>query len=296
MTKKKAAAARMDESNGGGGVAGEDEKLKKKDYAKRLAPLQLALSEVERWVAATGQRLLVLVEGRDTAGKGGVIHAIAETLNPRHCRVVALDKPSERERSQWYFQRYVAHLPAAGEIVLMDRSWYNRAGVEKVMGFCTDAQYQAFLQQAPEFERLLVDDGIRLAKYWLGVDQSNQEQRFAERADDPLKRYKLSPIDLKARERYDEYTTAREAMLAATHTPYAPWTLVDFNDQRRGRLTMIRHWLGSLPWQAPEEEPLHLPKLKGEPLPERYGVCAPIPDDSENETPVKPAMTPPAAT
>jgi polyphosphate kinase 2 len=287
MSKHPAAAARdllsnHAESSEGGG------KLRKKDYLERLAPLQLALSEAERWVAASGQRLLVLVEGRDTAGKGGVIHAIAETLNPRHCRVVALDKPTETERGQWYFQRYVAHLPTAGEIVLMDRSWYNRAGVEKVMGFCTDAQYRAFLEQVPVFERLLVDDGIRLAKYWLGVDQAKQEERFAERAADPLKRYKLSPIDLKAREKYAEYTLAREAMLAATHTAHAPWTLVDFNDQRRGRLTMIRHWLGSLPWEAPDDRALRLPRLAGKPLPERYGVCTPIADTSALDTPVRP--------
>ena len=292
MAKTKAAAKREDTGDAADHGNG---KLKKKDYLERLAPLQLALSETERWVAATGQRLLVLVEGRDTAGKGGVIHAIAETLNPRHCRVVALNKPTEIERGQWYFQRYVAHLPAAGEIVLMDRSWYNRAGVEKVMGFCTDAEYAAFMAQVPVFEKLLVDDGIRLAKYWLGVDQAKQEERFAERAGDPLKRYKLSPIDLKARERYDDYTTAREAMLTATHTAHAPWTLVDFNDQRRGRLTMIRHWLGGLPWEAPENRPLALPKLKGTPKRERYGTIAPIADASEVQAPVKPASKRPPA-
>ncbi|GAB3733293.1 polyphosphate kinase 2 [Silanimonas algicola] len=288
MAKSKAAARRDDTDDGADNGNG---KLKKKDYLERLAPLQLALSEAERWVASTGQRLLVIVEGRDTAGKGGVIHAIAETLNPRHCRVVALNKPSDVERGQWYFQRYVAHLPSAGEIVLMDRSWYNRAGVEKVMGFCTDAQYRGFLEQVPVFEKLLVDDGIRIAKYWLGVDQARQEERFAERAMDPLKRYKLSPIDLKARAKYAEYTRAREAMLAATHTVHAPWTLVDFNDQRRGRLTMIRHWLASLPWQAPEDRPLALPRLPGKPLPERYATLPPIPDSSDSKAPVRPATT-----
>jgi len=286
MAKSKAAASRDDTGDGAGNGNG---RLKKKDYLERLAPLQLALSEAERWVAATGQRLLVIVEGRDTAGKGGVIHAIAETLNPRHCRVVALNKPTETERGQWYFQRYIAHLPSAGEIVLMDRSWYNRAGVEKVMGFCTETQYRAFLEQVPVFEKLLADDGIRIAKYWLGVDQAKQEERFAERAQDPLKRYKLSPIDLKAREKYAEYTKAREAMLAATHTAHAPWTLVDFNDQRRGRLTMIRHWLGSLPWQAPDDRALKLPKLSGKPLPERYAALPPIADTSDSEAPVRPA-------
>ncbi len=257
------------------------ERLRKKDYLDRLAPLQLALTDVERWVAATGQRLLVLVEGRDTAGKGGVVRAIAETLNPRHCRVVALDKPGERERSQWYFQRYVAHLPAAGEIVLMDRSWYNRAGVEKVMGFCSEDEYRRFLAQAPVFERLLVDDGILLSKYWLGVDQAQQEERFAERAVNPLKRWKLSPVDRVARERYAEYGEAREAMLAATHTTHAPWTVVDFNDQRRGRLTLIRHWLEHLPCTPVPEKRLRLPPLGHRPLPERWGVLAPIADRSE---------------
>lgn len=290
MTKTKAAAARDEEASHAG-----NGKLKKKDYLERLAPLQLALSEAERWVAATGQRLLVLMEGRDTAGKGGVIHALAETLNPRHCRVVALDKPSERESGQWYFQRYIAHLPAAGEIVLMDRSWYNRAGVEKVMGFCTDAQCRAFLQQAPVFEKLLVDDGIRLAKYWLTVDQEQQEERFAERAADPLKRWKLSPIDFKARMRYADYTKAREAMLAATHTAHAPWTLVDFNDQRRGRLTLIRHWLGGLPYSAPKPAALRLPVLKGRPQREHYGALAPIADTSEDATPIKPASKRPTS-
>jgi len=277
MGKHKAAASR---EHAHGHEASSD-KLKKKDYAERLEPLQLALNDVERWVRTTGQRLLLLVEGRDTAGKGGVIHAIAETLNPRHCRVVALDKPSDRQRSQWYFQRYVEHLPAAGEIVLMDRSWYNRAGVERVMGFCTDAEYKHFLKQAPVFEQLLVDDGILLAKYWLGVDQAHQEERFAERAKDPLKRWKLSPIDLKARQRYADYTSAREAMFKATHSAHAPWTVVDFNDQRRGRLTLVRHWLGTLPWQAVPEKRMRLPTLSGKSQQEHYGVVQPIPDRSD---------------
>jgi polyphosphate kinase 2 len=202
---------------------------------------------------------------------------------------VALPKPNERVRTQWYFQRYVPHLPAAGEMVLFDRSWYNRAGVERVMGFCTEAETAAFLTQAPAFERMLVEDGILLFKYWLTVDQAEQEERFAERADDPLKRYKLSPIDLKARERYGDYTRAREAMLAATHTAHAPWALVDFNDQRRGRLTMIRHWLGSLPFSAPTEQAPVLPPLAKKPLAERYATLKPLEDRSEDETPVTPA-------
>ena len=250
----------------------QDAGLGKSDYLDELAPLQLALNDVARWLQHTGKRVLVLIEGRDTAGKGGVINAIAETLNPRSCRTVALAKPSEREATQWYFQRYVPHLPAAGEIVLFDRSWYNRAGVEPVMGFCTPAQTQAFLKQAPQFEKLLVDDGLLLFKYWLTVDQAQQEARFAERLNDPLKRWKLSPIDLKAREKYADYGRARDAMLKATHTPHAPWTLVDFNDQRRGRLALIRHLLAQIPEHRVPEAPLEFPPLGHPPLRERFGT------------------------
>ena len=251
-------------------------KLKRKEYLAALEPLQVELVAMSRWLQHTGKRVVVVVEGRDTAGKGGAIGAITEHLNPRQCRVVALPKPSEREATQWYFQRYIAHLPAAGEIVLFDRSWYNRAGVEKVMGYCTDEQYQRFLQQAPVFERGITDDGILLFKYWLCVDQAQQEERFAERADEPLKSWKLSPIDLKAREKYADYTAAREAMLKATHTANAPWTLVDFNDQRVGRLTMIRDLLDRLPDTRVPVEPLGLPPLRGKLHKERYGVLKPI--------------------
>lgn len=261
---------------------GQVERLPKKEYAERLEALQLRLNTVERWLQHTGQRVVVVVEGRDTAGKGGVIHAISEHMNPRQCHVVALGKPSERERSQWYFQRYVPHLPAAGEIVLFDRSWYNRAGVEKVMGFCDAAEYKRFLAQTPLFEQMLVEDGILLFKYWLCVDQAKQEERFAERLADPMKRWKLSPIDLQARERYAEYTSAREAMLKATHHPAAPWTLVDFNDQRRGRLTLIDDLLARLPVKAVRDEPLKLSKLRHAPLKERYGVLKPLPDNSRD--------------
>jgi polyphosphate kinase 2 len=244
--------------------------LSKAEYLEALAPLQLQLNELGRWLQHTGRRLVVVVEGRDTAGKGGVISAISDTLNPRQCHVVALPKPSEREQTQWYFQRYVAHLPAAGEMALFDRSWYNRAGVETVMGFCTREQCKAFLEQAPVFERLLVDDGFLLLKYWLTVDQAKQEERFAERLDDPLKRWKLSPIDLKAREKFADYTTARDKMLAATHTRFAPWTLVDFNDQRRGRLALIRHLLEAIPDTAVPETVVEYPPLGHEPLKERF--------------------------
>ena len=253
-------------------------KLKRKEYEKQLEPLQLELVAMSRWLQHSGKRVVVVIEGRDTAGKGGVINAISEHLNPRQCHVLALPKPSERESTQWYFQRYIAHLPAAGEILLMDRSWYNRAGVEKVMGFCTDAQYKSFLKQAPVFERMLVDDGIVLFKYWLTVDQAEQEERFAERLEDPLKRWKLSPIDVQARAKYADYTKAREAMLKATHTDEAPWTLVDFNDQKRGRLTLIHDLLDRLPDTQVPDARIDFPALESKPLKERYGVVKPIAD------------------
>ncbi len=252
-------------------------KLKRKDYEELLEPLQVDLVAMARWIAATGKRLVVLFEGRDTAGKGGAIDAIREHLNPRQCRVVALPKPTDRESTQWYFQRYAAQLPAAGEIALFDRSWYNRAGVEKVMGFADEAQVKAFLRQVPAFEKQLIDDGILLFKYWLCCDQQEQEKRFVERGQDPLKRWKLSPIDLEARARYGDYTRAREAMLKATHNDIAPWTLVDFNDQKRGRLTLIRDLLDRLPDTHMPETKLKLTPLPGKPLKERYGVLKPIP-------------------
>jgi polyphosphate kinase 2 len=248
------------------------DKLSKSDYYDKLAPLQLELNDVARWLLHTGKRLVVLIEGRDTAGKGGVITAISETLNPRLCRTVALAKPSEREQTQWYFQRYVPHLPAAGEIVLLDRSWYNRAGVERVMGFCSEEQIQTFLKQAPVFEQMLVDDGILLFKYWLTVDQVKQEERFAERLSDPLKRWKLSPIDVHARKKYAEYGEARDAMLKATHTKAAPWALVDFNDQRRGRLTLIRHLLDQIPDRQAPEDLIQFEPLGHDPLIEKFGT------------------------
>jgi polyphosphate kinase 2 len=240
--------------------------LSRHEYLERLQPLQLELNELARWLQHTGQRLLVIVEGRDTAGKGGVIGAISADLNPRQCRIVALPAPTERERTQWVFQRWVPHLPAAGEIALFDRSWYNRAGVEPVMGFCKPEQTEAFLAQAPRFEKLLVDDGILLFKYWLTVDQAQQEARFAERLADPLKRWKLSPIDLAAREKYAAYSKARDRMLKATHTRHAPWTLVDFNDQRRGRLHLIRHLLDHIPDRRVPEAKIEFPPLPAEPL------------------------------
>jgi polyphosphate kinase len=239
--------------------------IKRKDYETAIEPLQRELIDAQRWVMEKGQRLAVVFEGRDAAGKGGVIKAIGEMLNTRGYRVVALSKPNEQERGQWYFQRYVSHLPGAGEIVLLDRSWYNRAGVEKVMGFCSEAEYQQFLQQCPVFERLLTDAGTLLVKYWLTVDQEKQEERFAERAADPFKRWKISPVDIAARDKYADYGEARDAMIAATHADNAPWFLVDFNDQRRGRLNLIRHLLDWLPDHKVPEKPLKLPKLKSKP-------------------------------
>ena len=256
--------------------------MKTKEYEVLLEPLELELVKMARWARARGERVCVVFEGRDTAGKGGVIDAIRERLNPRQCRVVALPKPTEAERGQWYFQRYAAHLPAAGEIVLFDRSWYNRAGVEAVMGFATALQVASFLEAAPRFERMLADDGIRLFKYWLTVDQKEQEQRFAERLEDPLKRWKLSSIDVQARAKYADYTKAREAMLKATHTKHAPWTLVDFNDQRRGRLTLIQDLLHRLPDTQVPDIRIDFPELSGKPLKEHFGVVKPISDTSED--------------
>ncbi len=253
----------------GGKKNGKVTKIGKAEYLEKLAALELELNDVARWLQHTGRRLVVLVEGRDTAGKGGVISAIAGSLNPRTTRSVALPKPTDREKTQWYFQRYVQHLPAAGEIVLFDRSWYNRAGVERVMGYCSEAETAAFLKAAPVFEQMLVDDGILLFKCWLTVDQARQEERIAERLADPLKRWKLSPIDLQAREKYADYGHARDRMLKATHTATAPWTLVDFNDQRRGRLALIRHLLDHIPDTTVPETPVDFPPLGRAPLKER---------------------------
>jgi polyphosphate kinase 2 len=251
--------------------------MKRKKYEEHLEPLQVELNNLARWLQHIGKRMVVVLEGRDTAGKGGVINAITAPLNPRQVRIVALAKPSERERTQWYFQRYIPHLPAAGELVLFDRSWYNRAGVELVMGYCTKNEYRQFLREAPVFEKTIVEDGILLLKYWLAVDQRYQEERFAERAADPLKRWKLSAIDLEARGRYAEYGRARDAMFKATHTTHAPWHVVDFSDQRRGRLNLIRHLLDRIPDTTVPVEDLDLPPLPGKPAKESFkGPVKPI--------------------
>jgi polyphosphate kinase 2 len=250
--------------------------LTEKKYEALLKPLIEELGEMARWVDETGQRVLVLFEGRDTAGKGGSIFTISRTLNPRQCRVVALPSPSERERTQWYFQRFVEHLPAKGEIVLFDRSWYNRAGVERVMGFCTEQEAEDFLRAVPEFERQLVEHGIFLFKYWLACDQEKQEQRLADRLNNPLKRWKLSPIDQQARQRYDAYTDAREKMFEATHTDHAPWTVVDFNDQALGRLTLLRDLLDRVPDTRLPLPQIDWPALDGPPRKERFAAIRPL--------------------
>jgi polyphosphate kinase 2 len=243
--------------------------MKRAKYEDHLEKLAVELVELQRWLIHSGQRVVVLFEGRDAAGKGGVIKAISEYLDTRHYRIVALSKPSEREQTQLYYQRYIEHQPSAGEIVLFDRSWYNRAGVEHVMGFCSEEEYRRFLQECPFFERALVNDGILLLKYWLAVDQSEQEARFAERATDPLKRWKISPIDLAAREKYRAYGAARDAMFKHTSTEYAPWHVVDFNDQREGRLNLIRHLLDRLPDRKLAVKPLKLAPLKHKPAKEK---------------------------
>ena len=251
-------------------------RLKRKAYDALMEPLEEELVSMARWAKTTGQRIVVIFEGRDTAGKGGAIRAVGGRLNPRQCRTVALSKPSENEQTQWYFQRYIQHLPSTGEIVLFDRSWYNRAGVEQVMGYADQPQVDSFLAQAPVFEKMLTDDGILLLKYWLCTDQVNQEERLRERLEDPLKRWKLSPIDLAARDKYDAYTKAREAMLAATHSTHAPWTLVDFNDQKHGRLTLVRDLLDRLPDTHIEPPKIDFEALSDAPLEESYSVLEPI--------------------
>jgi polyphosphate kinase len=234
-------------------------KVPRKLYEQELSSLQAELVKLKEWVRTTGVRLVVLFEGRDAAGKGGAIKRITEYLNPRTARVVALPAPTERERGQWYFQRYVAHLPAAGEIVLFDRSWYNRASVEHVMGFCTPSDYRRFLQQCPIFERLLVEDGILLIKYWFSVSDEEQERRFRSRLKDPLRRWKLSPMDLESRERWVEYSRAKDEMFVHTDIPEAPWYVVEGDDKRRARLNCIAHLLSLVPYEDVLETPLELP-------------------------------------
>ncbi len=236
-----------------------DRKIRRAEYDRTKRILQIELLKMQRWVKDTGQRIVVVCEGRDAAGKGGTIQRFMERLNPRGARVVALEKPTEREAGQWYFQRYVAHLPARGEIVFFDRSWYNRAGVERVMGFCTDEEYHQFLEQAPMFERLLTDDGIMLVKFWFSVSRAEQRTRFAIRQVDPVRRWKLSPMDIASLDLWDDYTTAKVEMFRATDTPHAPWTVVKNNDKRRGRLEAMRSLLDRCDYPAKDHAALGKP-------------------------------------
>ncbi|MCD9121418.1 polyphosphate kinase 2 [Cupriavidus sp. UGS-1] len=232
----------------------------RRHYFSELFRLQGELVKLQSWVVATGQKIVIVFEGRDAAGKGGVIKRITQRLNPRVCRVAALPAPNDRERTQWYFQRYVSHLPAAGEIVLFDRSWYNRAGVERVMGFCTDDQYEEFFRSVPEFEKMLVRSGIRLIKYWFSISDEEQELRFLSRIHDPLKQWKLSPMDLESRRRWEAYTKAKEIMLARTHIPEARWWVVHADDKKVARLNCIHHLLTLIPYREIEQPEIVLPE------------------------------------
>ena len=238
----------------------DTQKIARHIYFNELIRLQKELIKLQDWVVATGERIVVIFEGRDSAGKGGAIKRITQRLNPRVCRVAALPAPNDREKTQWYFQRYVAHLPAAGEIVLFDRSWYNRAGVERVMGFCTDAQYEEFFESVPEFERMLVRSGIRLIKYWFSISDDEQESRFMSRIYDPLKQWKLSPMDLESRRRWEDYTKAKEVMFERTHIPEARWWIVEGDDKKKARLNCINHLLSQIPYQEIQRDEVVLPE------------------------------------
>ena len=237
-----------------------DEREGRRLYFRELLRLQAELVKLQDWVGSTGHKVVILFEGRDAAGKGGVIKRITQRLNPRSCRVAALPAPNDRERTQWYFQRYVSHLPAAGEIVLFDRSWYNRAGVERVMGFCTDDQYEEFFRTVPEFEKMLVRSGIQLIKYWFSISDEEQHLRFLGRIHDPLKQWKLSPMDLESRRRWEEYTKAKEIMLERTHIPEARWWVVPAVDKKKARLNCIHHLLSQMPYKEVEHPTIVLPE------------------------------------
>jgi polyphosphate kinase 2 len=258
-------------------------RLPRKVYEKELFRLQARAADMQEWAKETGQRVVILFEGRDAAGKGGAIKRITQYLNPRVARIVALPAPTERETTQWYFQRYVYHLPAAGEITLFDRSWYNRAGVERVMGFCSDAEYRRFLHQTPTFERMLVEDGILLLKYWFSVSDAEQQRRFRSRLDDPLRRWKLSPMDMESITRWEEYSRAKDEMFIFTDIPEAPWYVVEADDKRRARINMIHHLMTTLPIQegtAPAITLPERPKPRGYQRPSREHFTY-IPDRAE---------------
>jgi polyphosphate kinase len=237
-----------------------DDGLPRNVYLRELFRLQGELVKLQDWVVKDKLKVVVIFEGRDAAGKGGAIKRITQRLNPRVCRVVALPAPNDRERTQWYFQRYVPHLPAAGEIVLFDRSWYNRAGVERVMGFCSDAEYEEFFRTVPEFEKMLVRSGIILVKYWFSISDEEQHRRFMVRARDPLKQWKLSPMDLESRRRWERYTVAKEIMLERTHIAEAPWWIVEADDKKRARLNCISHLLSQVPYRELSHDPVELPE------------------------------------
>jgi len=261
MGHQKSSADHQPDASGSSDAEKDDGKrvLKRKEYEKELRKLQTELCSLQDWVKATGERIVVIFEGRDAAGKGGTIRALTERVSPRTFRLVALPAPSDREKSQMYVQRYLAHFPAAGEIVIYDRSWYNRAGVEHVMGFCTEKQHKDFLEICPKFERHIVDSGIRLIKYWLEVGNKEQKRRFEARIDDRLRQWKLSNIDLPSRERWYDYSRARDMMLEATDTDFAPWYLVSSNDKKRARLNVLSHFLSLIPYEAPKRDKIKLP-------------------------------------
>ncbi len=244
--------------------AKKKKRMDKRAYERELKVLQIELSKLQRWIKQEELRVVVIFEGRDAAGKGGTIKRITQVLNPRICRVVALNKPTEKERTQWYFQRYVPHLPAEGEMVLFDRSWYNRAGVEKVMGFCTEEEYQDFLRSCPNFERMLVRSGIILLKYWFSVSLEEQENRFNIRLQDPTKRWKLSEVDLESRMKWTEYSKAKDMMLAYTDTKQCSWFVVDADDKRSARLNCIHHLLQQIPYEDISLKPIELPERPAE--------------------------------
>ncbi|WP_446335141.1 polyphosphate kinase 2 [Coleofasciculus sp. G1-WW12-02] len=243
---------------------GKPKKLKKKVYTQELRRLQVELVKLQEWIKQKGLKVVVIFEGRDAAGKGGAIKRITECLNPRVCKVVALGTPTEREKTQWYFQRYVPYLPAAGEMILFDRSWYNRAGVERVMGFCTDDEYQEFLRSCPEFECMIQRAGIILIKYWFSVSDDEQERRFRQRMEDPTKRWKLSPMDLESRARWVEYSKAKDEMFAATDIKQSPWYVVEADDKKRARLNCISHLLSLIPYKDLTPDPMELPPRQQE--------------------------------
>jgi polyphosphate kinase len=258
----------------GDSVVDDESREARRLYFRELFRLQGELVKLQDWVVHTGERIVVLFEGRDAAGKGGAIKRITQRLNPRVCRVAALPAPNDREKTQWYFQRYVAHLPAAGEIVLFDRSWYNRAGVERVMGFCSDEEYEEFFRSVPEFEKMLARSGIRLFKYWFSITDEEQNARFIARINDPLKQWKLSPMDLESRRRWEAYTRAKETMLERTHIPEAPWWVVQGVDKKRARLNLIHHLLSQMAYHEVEHTPVYLPPRERH---EDY-IRRPVPD------------------